>query len=128
MSDIGAAYIIQYFENFDLIIKKHQAIYQLFKNELDKINGVKLLPNKSDRLPFVSCLAVLFADEKNANEKHFLDKGIYCRKYYKPLEKLPISMNIYEHVLCFPCHRDMTDDDILYIINSIKVQLEILKI
>ena len=128
MSDIAAAYIIQYLENFDLIIKKHQALYNLFKNELDKINGVKLLSNKSDQIPFVSCLPVLFKNEMYAKEEFFLSKKIYCRKYYKPLEKLPVSTKIYDHILCFPCHRDMTDDDIFYIIDSIKAQLEILKI
>ena len=123
MSDIAAAYIIQYFENFDAIINKHQELYRLFKDELDKIDGAKLLSNMSDSLPFVSCLPVLFENEINAKEKYFLDRGIYCRKYYKPLEKLPISMKIYDHILCFPCNIDMTNDDILYIINSIKILL-----
>ena len=40
MSDISAVYILQYmYDNFDIIIKKHQELFNYFEN---KINESKL--------------------------------------------------------------------------------------
>lgn len=120
MSDISAAYIIQYIENFNTIINKHKQLYELFKTEVDMIDGVRLFPNYSDDIPFVACFPVIFRNKEHSSPKYYNDMGIYCKKYYNPLKLLPISQYLYDHILCFPCHVDMTNNDIAYVIDAIK--------
>ena len=43
MSDISAIYILQYLDNFDNIVKKHQELYKYFKTQIIKMT-IKLCP------------------------------------------------------------------------------------
>ena len=117
MSDIAAAYILQYMSNVDKIRAKHQKLYKIFKREIDQISGVSLLSDHSDDAPFVSCFVLVFKNKKHAQEEYFLENGIYCRKYYHPLQNLPKVSDLYARDLCIPCNIDMTEKDIYDIIN-----------
>lgn len=118
MSDISATYILQYLYNLKKINEKHQELYSYMKEKIDQILKIKLYPNFGD--PLLSCFCLLF-DEYNDNIRlELLDEGIYCRKYYKPLENTLISTNFYNSILCVPCTVDMTTKDIDRIINIIK--------
>ena len=48
-----------------------------------------------------------------------LDNDIFCRKYYNPLKNTPKTIEIYNKILCIPCTKDMTENDIDKIINLI---------
>jgi CTP:phosphocholine cytidylyltransferase-like protein len=118
MSDVAAVYILDYLENnFYYIINKHRQLY-LYFNERVGVYG-KILTTFSEDVPFVSCLAVV--TDVPINEKIFVEKGIYCRKYYTPLEPLKKSVELQQHIICFPCHVDMTFSDIDNILNIFMV-------
>jgi dTDP-4-amino-4,6-dideoxygalactose transaminase len=121
MSDLAAAYILQFLNRKLVDIKqKHLKLYQMMKEKIAVLNGVHLMSNLSDGTPFVTCFCLIFDDAEKSQEQRFLDQGIYCRKYYKPLVILPKSKWVYEHVLCLPCHSDMTLDDINLIVDLVK--------
>ncbi len=108
MSDIQAVYIIQYLDHFEKIVKHHKMLYQ----ELKKGTNVKMYPNFSDGIPFLSCFCLL--DNKFDNEfiQKVLDKGIYCRKYYHPLKNTPVACKLYDKIICLPCTIDMDSKEI----------------
>jgi len=113
MSDLSAVYILQFLERKLLHIKhKHFILYRHLKNAIAHINGVNLMNNSSDGIPFVTCFCLIFDNPDKSTEQVFLDQGIFCRKYYKPLVILPKTKWVYDHVLCLPCHSDMTIEDI----------------
>lgn len=119
MSDISAAFIIQYLSNFDEIINQHKKIYLYMEEKFKNIKGINLYPNFSSDTPFLSCFCLLFDNYNDGIRLKFLDNGIFCRKYYNPLKNTPITMEIYDKILCIPCTKDMTESDIDKIINLI---------
>lgn len=121
MSDIQAAYILQYLEQFNDIVKKTQELYTYFLEESKDIKEFKLYPTSvsPEQIPFLSCLAVL-CDKSTELIDAFLKADIYCRKYYKPLEDLPKSVELYNRIVCISFTKDMTRDDVKRIVSILK--------
>jgi dTDP-4-amino-4,6-dideoxygalactose transaminase len=115
MSDLAAAGIISYLDNFTNIISKHKELYLNFKNMISDM-PCKLLSNYSSSTPFVACFFVIFEENVlNSNIlKHINDifPNVELKKYYQPLVSKPNSNKLYENSLCFPCHKDLTDNDL----------------
>lgn len=123
MSDIAAAYILQYWDTcFDIIINKHAELYSYFEKVVKNkgLHHFKLFPSFHDKLKNVpACISILFDVYDNKYEKQLIKNNIFCRKYYNPLKILPNSQYIYDHILCVPCHKDMSLSDIDKIIEII---------
>ena len=118
MSDISAVYIIQYLDNFDLIVYKTKELYKYFKSKLP--NTIKLFPSFHDEdniLP--SCFCILFDNYDDNIRLKLLDNDIFCRKYYYPLKETKNTKIIYDKILCLPCHYQMNYKDIDLIISLI---------
>lgn len=122
MSDISAAFILQYFyDNFDKIISIHKKLYDYFIIKTQNLN-ITMYPSFHDENKnLVSCFCVLFNsyDESIKVEKKLLENNIFCRKYYNPLKKTVNTMYIYDRILCVPCHKDMTFENIDKIVDII---------
>jgi dTDP-4-amino-4,6-dideoxygalactose transaminase len=119
MSDIQAVYINQYLDNFDIIVRHTEELYSYFC-EKSKHLDIKLFPNFSDGLPFISCIC-LFSKKSNKIIDKLLKNSIYSRKYYYPLLPTKVSVSFFENILCIPCTIDMNNNDIDAIINIINV-------
>jgi dTDP-4-amino-4,6-dideoxygalactose transaminase len=122
MSDISAVYIIQYLDNFDNIVKKHQELYRYFKTQIIKLNlPIKLFPSfHDDDKIMASCCCLLFDKYDDNIRLKLLENDIFCRKYYHPLLETKNTVEIFNKILCLPCTVDMTKKNIDFIINIIK--------
>jgi dTDP-4-amino-4,6-dideoxygalactose transaminase len=129
MSDIQAVYITQYLmDNFDNIIHTHQKLYNYFSNKINNLD-IKMFPSFHDEhMNIVSCFSLLFENEIISRniEKALLENNIFCRKYYHPLKSTKITDDIYSKILCIPCHKDMTINDIDEIIDIINYNIKII--
>lgn len=120
MCDINASFILAYLqENFDRIITRHPEIYQIYKQNCPK--GYKLFPNFSDRdqnqnqNPVCSTICLLKDSDLDLTKVPFT-----ARKYYKPLSTdCPISVDFYKRIICLPCNVDLTNEQVLLMINSL---------
>jgi dTDP-4-amino-4,6-dideoxygalactose transaminase len=121
MSDIAATYCLQYLQNnFSKIISSHIFYYDFFWDLVEKNNiPIQKYPNFSDSTPFVSCI-IFFSNKSSEIIKKALDAKIVSRKYYNPLQFLPISNQFYQNIVCLPCHLDLTKADIFQYIQIIK--------
>ena len=151
MSDVSAAYIIQYLDNFDKIVEKHKLLYKYIKIKItefniltrkklkakayfntkngktildNRIDLIKLFPSFHDEdkiLPNCICLLI----EKNSQNiiDTLLENNIFSRKYYHPLKNTEIANDIYSKIVCFPCNIDMSLETID---NILKIIFEIL--
>ncbi len=127
MSDISAAYIIQYLNNFNHINQKHKNLYAYLEKKINSSHlPLRLFPSFHDgNNILVSCFCLLFdiPDDSLKVEKNLLDAQIYCRKYYHPLKNTKNSKLIYDKILCLPCTIDMKIENINSIMNIIKYTL-----
>jgi dTDP-4-amino-4,6-dideoxygalactose transaminase len=121
MSDIQAAYILQYFEKIHSIKSHHESLYSYFCNSLAPLTlpSIRLFPNFSSSTPFVSCLCV-FSNHSDAIIKDLLENNIYCRKYYKPLINTPVATMFYSTIVCISLTVDMSFSDINRIISILQ--------
>ena len=120
LSDISAAYILQYLHNFDNIVCIHKKLYNYINIKLDTIKGIELYPNYSSSEPFLSCFCLLFQNYDDNIRLKLLENNIFCRKYYNPLKDTPKTLDFFNKILCIPCTKDMTFEDIDKIIDLIK--------
>jgi dTDP-4-amino-4,6-dideoxygalactose transaminase len=113
MCDINAAFIISYLSNnFEKIVKRHTEIYRLFR---DNLKDYEMFPNFSDTLPVCSSICIINKKDELVSTANF---PFVTRKYYKPLDSLaPVSANIFKRILCLPCNIDMSDAEVISIIN-----------
>uniref|UniRef100_A0A6C0JLL1 DegT/DnrJ/EryC1/StrS aminotransferase family protein n=1 Tax=viral metagenome TaxID=1070528 RepID=A0A6C0JLL1_9ZZZZ len=120
MSDLQAVYIIQYLDNFDVIVNKKNDVYGYFVNRISERQDIKFFPNFSDGIPFVSCISILMDNSAEVMQK-LLDNDIYCRKYYTPLIPGPVATAMYNQIICISCTDDMTRDDVDRIVSIIQL-------
>lgn len=123
MSEISAAYILQYLENnFEIIKNTHNDLYNYFKLLLKKNSDIlkcELFPSFHDSIIVPACFPLIFQNYNDNIRTNLLDRGIFCRKYYHPLKDTPIAQDIYNSILCIPCTKDMKKSDIDCIIQII---------
>ena len=114
MSDISAAYILQYLDQFATIQRKHQELYCYFKAIIAKLRlPVKLFPSFHDGERIMpSCFCLLFDKYDDNVRLNMLENDVFCRKYYHPLSQTPVAVDTFNRILCLPCTVDMTEEDI----------------
>ena len=127
MSDVQAAFIYAYLDTFQDIVKAQKSLYEKLKCAIVNLGiDIKLLPNFSSATPFTSCFPILFGP---SIEEDFIklvanEDSIDIRKYYKPLVPVrglaPVSHDIYDRIVCFPCHTQMKHEDISKVLSIVQ--------
>jgi len=129
ISDISAAWILAYLQcNFVDILKHNMDLCTYFRQRLVENAGqlrCKLFPHKGDAVQLLNCIAVLMDSEVTTDdqlETIFKTYQIRLKKYYHPLQ-LGFRMTdwFWTHIVCFPCHSDVTH-------HTIDIYIQILKI
>lgn len=117
----------------DMIISARKGICELYDNLLSGLEITRPQFNKDFNYNF-SYYPILLRDEKTLlRVKSSLEKNaIYPRRYFYPSlnnlpyidnQKMPVSENVAERVLCLPLYYDLSTEDIKKIIRIIKRQL-----
>jgi dTDP-4-amino-4,6-dideoxygalactose transaminase len=106
MSDTAAAFILQHIDSYN--VDRHLEIQNEFVSRLSGKENYELF-NYSTGV-FYGNLPILF--NKNAEVKYFRDRCIEANKYYKPLKPLHNSIDLYNRIINFPLHEDITEEEI----------------
>lgn len=125
MSDVSASFIFSYMQrHFSTIVLRHGNIYQYFKTTIQTspLRNFKLFPSfhDYDNPIVISCFAIVCRDSSDRFIDKISDQGINCRRYYHPLVSLPNAQWLHDHILCLPCHSDMTERDVDKIIHVLR--------
>tara|TARA_R110001592_G_scaffold62234_4_gene190229 strand:+ start:1342 stop:2346 length:1005 start_codon:yes stop_codon:yes gene_type:complete len=108
MSDISAAAILQYWDSFDideLSAEYRDNYFKLAYQLATKYNG-QAMPNFSDEEGFFPA-NLPFVFPTSTSEINF-KQTVDAKKYYKPLTALPVSSELFERTVNFPCHLEYT--------------------
>lgn len=114
ISDLSCAFILQRLFKIEEIQQNQTKEYNRISNIARKM-GIEIINNNSE-IPV--CVPLIF-------NKLIEVKGITevkLQKYYKPLSNTIHATNLYEKIVCFPCHKDvsfLTNEQIENIINNL---------
>lgn len=104
MSELSAAGILQYWDSFNIdeMAKIHRENYFEMTYKLAAKYGGKSHPNNSDEEGFFpSNLPFIFSEPILPEQ---INADVEIKKYYQPLENLPVSNDLYNKTLNFPIH------------------------
>lgn len=106
MSDVAASAIIQHIEKYNL--KRHIEVQNIMVNFVDSLMGVKMLKYKEGVV--YGNLPLLF--DRKVEKNFFLSNGLEVQKYYYPIFNHKNSLCIYDRIINFPLHSDLTEAQI----------------
>ena len=118
------------------ILSKKRKIFNFYKKHLSKINKIKFMKPIRYNKPVYWFSNIIIKDKKKL--QRFLNKNnIQTRDMFLPLnkqpcfnnlkniknskKKFPISEKIYNHCISLPSSYDLSEKQLLYIVNKIKV-------
>lgn len=127
MSNINAAIGIAQLTRISQFKERRQLIAQAYVQAFEGSDHVRTMKfNFDDILPHIFVIKV---SQRDKLKKFLEENGVECGIHYKPNhllslynsgESLPVTEYIYNEVLTLPCHIDLTDDELRYIIFMIK--------
>lgn len=130
LTDLQCAVGLAQLTKFEQIRNKRLKDYQLYAQLLDGIGDLR--PMKVlEFSTFVPFRYFITTSHKEQLMEHLEQRGIQIRSFFLPMQlqpplevynrdPLPISKRLFETGLCLPLHYSLTEDDIAYIVESIK--------
>jgi len=136
MSAINAALGLNQVEKIDDYVERKKEIYEVYSNEL-RNSGVKFQSFSHDQNSSYWLTVAIFDKSIDVKDiKDYLEsKEVETRRVFMPIhmqeaykgyfenESFPVSESIFKNGLCLPSYPNLTEENIFYIINSIKEYL-----
>ena len=129
MSNINAAIGLAQIKKVDKFIKRRRELCHLYDSELKGVTGIQIMPDEYDTItPFMYVIRVKNG-RRNALKDYLMEYDIEsgisyipCHHFmlFKGSEKLPVTDDIYEEVLCLPMHYELSNEDIKEVCGRIK--------
>ncbi len=127
MSNIMATIGRVQLRRIDEFRNKRQKIVNFYLKELVDFSEISFL--KFDYRNIISHIFVIKIQQRDALQKYLLANDIECGVHYKPnhlLSKyssdisLPVTEKVYDEILTLPCQVDLTDEELKYIVSTVK--------
>lgn len=132
MSNIMAAIGYTQLSKFERFKEVRQRLAKLYQNELNGIFGIKIIPcNYNEVVPHIFVIRV-DSRYRDGLKKCLNDNGIATGMHYRPNHLLSLfagnqdnttlahTEQVYKELITIPLHVDMSNEDVLYITNTIK--------
>lgn len=122
MCDNCAVYIESHLlSHWDEMLQCHAALWNMVRDMLAQSDKIRLYPHHGDTVPFVSCIPLLFDRAITSEDLYTMELShVTVRKYYKPLISLPNAQHLYDHIMCIPCHVDITPNQMRRILEHVQ--------
>jgi perosamine synthetase len=128
-NDITATIGLEQLKHLDSVLKRREEIAKIYREEFESVPEITLLENKDDRKSS-NWLFTIHVKKRLKFAKMMVSKKIEVSvvhwrndKYtiFGPLRKdLPNTDKANETMICIPLHTKLTDEDVNYIVKSIK--------
>jgi dTDP-4-amino-4,6-dideoxygalactose transaminase len=139
MSEVNAAFGLLQLQHIDKVIVLRKNIVSRYREELQNVTGISILPESLDTVSNASYFPILVGDKYPLSRDVLYEKmkgaNIYCRRYFYPLiSDMPMyrrmesakrgglqnAYRIAEGVICLPVYPDLVEEDQKEIIKFIK--------
>ena len=141
MNEVQSAFGLLQLKYIDRAIERRRQIDNFYRSELSEIYGLKFLNVDSSVTQNYSYFPILFCEGMSISRDQMYERlklnNIFSRKYFFPLisnfpcyahlmsssaQNLPIANKLANNVLCLPIYPDLTDEDLVGIVNLIKIE------
>lgn len=129
MNDLAATIGLEQLKYFESVFKRRAEIAKVYREELKGISKITLLEDKSDRIP-ANWLFAMHVQDREDFAKEMRSKGVEVAVHNWRNDKytifgglrndLPNTEKVDESLICIPIHPKLTDEDVRYVISSIK--------
>lgn len=140
MNEIQAAYGLSSLKYMDYIKNRRRSIFNLYVEQLQDVNGIKILyPNQDCDSNYAYVPVFINGNTLSISRDHLYNKlkefNIYTRRYFYPLisdfptyRQLPsaskmnlkVAENKAQQILCLPIYPNLKDEEVHYICSQIK--------
>ena len=140
MPTICAAVGLAQFEKINYVINKRRSIAQHYNEKLSKIDEITCPISQKNRYHVYQLYSILINEGKkkrNELQKYLSENGIYSKVYFDPVHKthfyekelkysikLEKTEEISEKILTIPIYPSLSNEEIEYITNKIKIFFE----
>ena len=119
------------FEKIDEILQHRSFLFSAYVNELSDFVELPSWHTQSNYNGAYMPILLKDGAEKDKIKQALMNNGVQSRDYfspslntvYKKIEKMPISENISNRVLCLPLHYYLTETEVKYVSDTIKTAL-----
>jgi perosamine synthetase len=129
MNDIAATIGLEQLKYFDSLFERRAEIARVYREELEGVLGISLLENRSDRKN-ANWLFSMHVERRNDFAETMWSKGIEVSVVHWRNDRytifggmrndLPNTAKLNETIISIPLHHKLTDEDVDYIVKSIK--------
>lgn len=129
MNDIAATIGLEQLKCFDFMFRRRAHITKIYREELKGVPGITLLENKNDRT-HANWLFGIHVERRTKFAEVMRSRGIEVAVHNWRNDKytifgglrrdLPNTMKVDKTLICIPLHHKLLDDDVDYILSSIK--------
>ena len=129
-NDIQAAIGIEQLKKVNQFISRRKTIHETYINQLSDLDWVKL-PFISNKVKSSYYMFHIQTEDRDGLAKYLRENKIYTTFRYYPLHwvnfynsssNLPNTEYAANHTLCLPLHQNLSNGDIVHIINKIKTR------
>jgi perosamine synthetase len=129
MNDIAATIALEQLNYFESLFERRAEIAKIYREELEGVPSLTLLENKADRIHANWLFAVHVKDRiKFAESMRAKGIEVYVQNYrndkytvFGGLRKdLPNLEKLNRDLICIPLHHRLSDEDVSYIVESIR--------
>ena len=118
ISDVSCSFILQHLQKYNP--NKHLEVQKKLIDNLKDFKNIEIFNYQKE--VFYGNLPILF--NKKIDHLIFRDQNIETHKYYYPLKNTKNSTNLYERIVNFPLHCDLTEYEVEHIICAVKKNLK----
>ncbi len=112
MNETNSIYIFQWIQNFDNILSINNNLSTYIYDKIKKYTKIKTFKNYADKTNNLLCCFPIIFDE-SIDLSNFEENNIQVKKYYSPLDyKCKNSVELFNNIICFPLHIDISYEDI----------------
>ena len=133
MSQLDAAYIRAMVKKQDSVIERQKEIAGIYSKELAGVDHITLPDLESVETPY-SLYIIKVDKNRDSFARELKEKGVYTGLHFIPLHLIsyykskyelkvnafPVALRSYQQVLSLPIYASMSDDEIRYVIDTIK--------
>ena len=129
-NDIASAIGLEQLKKLNGFINRRKEVWSIYKSELSDVDWLTLPPEPLDNCTSSYYLFWLQMEDRNDFAKYMVDNEIYVTFRYYPLHlikhynsshiKLPNTEWVNDRTVNIPLHQNLTDDEVYYIIQTIK--------